>query len=243
MLFPPTPFHLSLLHVERAVLLRTGVRQRISSRTPSLPPEEDTLRILPPFNTGEEKNRSDDHNSPLPSNHLVLEDNAVDNRNVKRRENRNKTDDDSPEKELIPSDIIVPLREVLLTPRLHAEEAPLHIDQLPSEEQREPGKAGEASCSSSEYSVAFGRVSFVAAFAEVAVAEAEEDDGESAETQCCDPEAVHEHIQHDFQSEDAPLERLWRAVHDIWSGDFEAETHVWQSRSDHDDLGRLVGAR
>ncbi|RYG17757.1 hypothetical protein EON82_23470, partial [bacterium] len=78
------------------------------------------------------------HDGPLPSDHLMLENNAINNRDVKRREDRNKTDDDSPEKELIPSDIIVPLREVLLTPRLHAEEAPLHIDQLPSEEQREP---------------------------------------------------------------------------------------------------------
>ena len=44
-----------------------------------------------------------------------------------------------------------------------------------------------------------------------------------------DMRLVHEHVEHDFEGEDAALERLRWASHDVWCGDFEAEAHVWHA--------------
>lgn len=71
-----------------------------------------------------------------------------------------------------------PLREVFLAAGLHAEETPAHVDQLPGQEQGEPGQAGEASGAGTEDGVALLRVRVVAVDAKVTIAEAEEDERE-----------------------------------------------------------------
>lgn len=70
------------------------------------------------------------------------------------------------------------MREVLLAARLHAEETPAHVDQLPSQEQREPSQAGEASSAGTEDGVALLGVRIVAVDSEVSVSEAEKDERE-----------------------------------------------------------------
>lgn len=107
MLFSPTPLEISLLHVERAIFLRAGVRQRVS-RVCSLAAEVHALRELPGFDAGEEENRCDDHDGPLPGDHLVLEDHAVDDGDVESGEDGDEADDDGPEEELVATDVVVP---------------------------------------------------------------------------------------------------------------------------------------
>lgn len=128
------------------------------------------------------------------------------------------------------------MREVFLAPWLHSEEAPPHIDQLPGEEQGEPSQARKTSGTSAVYGVTLFRVSIVAVHSKVTVSEAEKHKRERSEAKRCDPEAVSEHVDHDFECENAPLERLRRTIHDVGSGCFEAETHVGHAGGDHDDL-------
>ena len=60
--------------------------------------------------------------SPLPADTSVLEDNSIQCGNVKNREDGDESSNDSPEQELIPPNIVDPLREISLGAGLHAEE-------------------------------------------------------------------------------------------------------------------------
>ena len=110
MLFSPTPFDISLLHVSRTILLRTSVRQRIRSRIRSLSAEEHTFREFPCFDAGEEEHGGDDHDGPLPGDHLVLEYDAVDDWDVEGGEDGDEADDDGPEEEFVAAHVVVPVR-------------------------------------------------------------------------------------------------------------------------------------
>lgn len=70
--------------------------------------EEDPLRELPGFDAGEEDQRGDDHDGPLPGDHLVLEDDAVDDGDVERREDGDEAEDNGPEEEFVAADVVHP---------------------------------------------------------------------------------------------------------------------------------------
>jgi hypothetical protein len=109
---------------------------------------------------------------------------------------------------------------------LHAEERAAHVDHLPGEEKGEPCEADKGGGPSAEDGVAHFAVGIVAADTEVAVTEAEEDNGEGGKAEGSHPEAVDDHVDHDFHGEDAGFKRLRWAFHDVWSSNFNAETHV-----------------
>jgi hypothetical protein len=170
------------------------------------PTEENTLAKLPALNTDEEEESSDKDNAPFPADALVPEDSVVDDGDVQDWENSDESKHDGEEQELVPPHVACPLGEVLLGSRLHHEERAAHVQHLPREEQREPGKAGEGSRTSAEYSVASRVVRFVAACAEVAVAETKHDEREGCEAEGGDPETVKEHVDEDLDGEDTALE-------------------------------------
>lgn len=75
------------------------------------PAEVHPLTKLPKLHAGEEQESRDYDHCPLPSDALVLEDDAVDDGNVEGRENSDEADEDGPEKEFIAADVVVPERE------------------------------------------------------------------------------------------------------------------------------------
>ena len=108
----------------------------------------------------------------------MLENNVVDRWDVQGGEHGDESGHDCPEQKLVSPDISGPLREVILTVWLHAEERSSHINHLPRKEEGEPGEAYEGGCAGAEHGVASSRVAVVAAFAEITVAEPEEHQGE-----------------------------------------------------------------
>lgn len=135
----------------------------------------------------------------------MLEYYVVDDRNVKRGENRDEAEDDGPEQELVAAHVVDPLREVLLAPWLHSEEAPPHIDEFPGQEESEPSQASETGRAGTEHGVAFFRVGIIAVYSKIAITETEKNERECSQAECGDPEAICKHIDHDFECEDASL--------------------------------------
>jgi hypothetical protein len=170
------------------------------------PAEENTLAKLPALNADEEEECGDKDNAPLPADALVPEDSVVDDGNVQNWENGDEAEHDGEEQKLVPPHVACPLGEVFLGSWLHHEERAAHVQHLPREEQREPGEAGECSRTSAEYSVASRVVRFVAACAEVAVAETKHNEREGCEAEGGDPETVKEHVDEDLDGEDTALE-------------------------------------
>lgn len=131
---------------------------------------------------------------------------GVDNRYVKNREYGDETTHDGEEQELVAPHVVKPLGEVLLRAGLHHEEGTTHVNHLPGEEQREPGKAGESGSASTEDGCAAVVEAFVTAGTEIAITETEHDDREGRETEGGDPETVDEHVDQDFNGENTTLE-------------------------------------
>lgn len=165
----------------------------------------------------------------------MFEDVVVDDGNVQGGEDGDETRNDGPEEELVPPDVDHPLGKVALAAGLHAEETAAHVDHFPGQEQREPCERHECGGAGSEDRVTLLRVGVVASRPEIAVAKAVHDEQETRETQRAHPESVRDHIEHDFQGEDAALEVLGRAREDVGRCDFHAETHVGHAGGDHDD--------
>lgn len=186
-----------------------------TSELPRPAAEVDPLRPLPRLDAEEEHNRFGQDDAPFPGDARVLEDDVVDHRDVQRWEDSDEAGDDGPEQELVAPDVDHPLRKVLLALRLHAEEGPPHVNHFPGEEEREPRQAGEAGRARTEDGVALLGVGVVAELAEVAVAEAVEDQSERGKTQSCRPEAVYKHVEHYFEGEDATLKLSIRLANDI----------------------------
>jgi hypothetical protein len=170
------------------------------------PPEEDALAPLPALDAEKEEEGSDENNAPLPADALVPEHSVVDDRNVEDGEDGDEPEHDRQEQELVPPDVNRPLSEVIVRIGLHHEERAAHVQHLPCEEEREPRKAGEGGCPSAEDGVASVIVRFVTIVAEVAVAETKHDDGEGCQTEGSDPQAIHNHVDHDFDGENTALE-------------------------------------
>lgn len=70
--------------------------------------EEDSLSPFPGFEAQEEEESSNDDDCPLPGDHLMLEDDAIDDGNVKRWEDGDETEQNGPEQELVAADIVEP---------------------------------------------------------------------------------------------------------------------------------------
>lgn len=169
-------------------------------------PEVHPLGPLPGLNTEEEEDSSDEHNTPLPADSLVLEHRVADDRDVKDREDGDEAGADGEEEELVAPHIDDPLREVLFGAGLHAEEGAAHINHLPGKEEREPGEACKTGGASAEDGVAAGREVVVTVLTEVTVAPGVEDQAEGCETQRGDPDTIDQHIEHDFKGEDTAFQ-------------------------------------
>jgi hypothetical protein len=192
------PLKHALLQVDRAPPATTHLR--------IIPSEEDALAKLPALNAEEEQECSDKDNTPLPADALVSEHGIVDDRDIQDGEDGNEPEYNREEQELVPPDVAGPLGEVLCGSGLHHEERAAHVQHLPRKEQREPSEASKGSCASADHSVAGRVVGLVAVVAEVAVTEAEHHDREGCEAEGGYPEAVDEHVDHDFDGEDTALE-------------------------------------
>ena len=188
--------------------------------------EKDTLTPFPGLNTSKKEDCLDEHNGPFPADPSMLEDHVVDDRDIEDGENGDKSSHNRPEQELIAPDIVYPLGEVLLRLGLHAEERAAHVDHLPGEEKGKPSEADKGSGAGAEDGVTHVAVCIIAADTKVAVTKAEEDDGEGGKAEGGHPETIDYHVDHDFHREDAGFKRLWRALHDVWSGNFNTETHI-----------------
>jgi hypothetical protein len=104
--------HLPFLRVGRLVGILSIPAQAwnlTSSVSSSTSAEEDPLGKFPSLNTSEEKNRRDDNHGPLPCDHLVLEDHAVDHGDVERREDGDEAEDDGPKEELVTANVVNPI--------------------------------------------------------------------------------------------------------------------------------------
>lgn len=159
---------------------------------------EDTLCPLPSLHSNEEQEARNEDYPPFPRDAFVPKDVVVDDGDIHDREKGDETHKHGREEELVSPHIKDPLGKVVFGSRLHAEEASSHINQLPGQKDREPGEASEARCPCTENAIAFDRVAVVAASGwdspAVAVFEAIEDDDERGKTECCDPEAINEHV-------------------------------------------------
>jgi hypothetical protein len=71
-----------------------------------------------------------------------------------------------------------------------------HVDHLPSQEEREQAKADKGGSTTAEHGFALRGVGIVAAFAEVAAAEALHDKRECRGTANRHPESIDEHIRY-----------------------------------------------
>jgi len=131
----------------------------------------------------------------------VPEHGVIDNRDVEDGEDGDESKHNREEQELVPPNVDRPLRKVLIRVGLHHEERAAHVQHLPCKEEREPCQAGESRGTSAEHGVASIVVPFVAVVAEITVAKTEHDNGEGCETKGGDPQAVYEHIDHDFNGE------------------------------------------
>ena len=160
---------------------------------------------------------------------------SINDRDIQRREERDESAQNRPKQKLIPPHINHPLSEILLGPRLHGEERPTDIDQLPGQEQRKPSETGKGGGSSFEDGIAPFGIGVIAVFTELSVTKSIHPQDEAGQTQRGDPDAVNNHVDAEFPGEDARLETLWRTSHDIRNGAFKTETHVGETRGDHDD--------
>lgn len=117
-------------------------------------PEIHPLSELPRLDANEKEDGRDEDDAPLPADSLMLEYLVIDDGNVEHREDGDEAGADGEEEELVAPDIDEPLCKVLLGTGLHAEEGTAHINHLPSEKEREPGEACEASRASAEDGIA-----------------------------------------------------------------------------------------
>ena len=111
----------------------------------------------------------------------MLEDIVADEGGVQHWKSGEESRQNGPKEELVATDVVYPLHEVLLAVGLHAEEGTAHINHLRSEEEREPSKADESGDTRAKNTLKSLRVRLVACGAEGAVPEAEHDEGEGAE--------------------------------------------------------------
>lgn len=164
------------------------------------------LAKLPSLNSDEEEECSDEDYTPLPADPRVPEHGSIDNRDVQYWEDCDESAHDREEEELVAPHIMEPLGEVLVGTGLHHEERAAHVDHLPRKEDREPGKTSESRSTGAEYSRTTWVEPFVTTGTKVTVAKAEHDDREGSKTESGNPETVEEHINHDFDGENTPLE-------------------------------------
>lgn len=167
------------------------------------PPKVYPLSQLPHLDASKENRRLHKDDAPLPRNPLVPEHDPIEPGDVEDGEDGHDAGDDGPEEEAVLPEVAGPLREGVLRLGLHAEEAAPEVHHLDGEEEREPNHGREAGGAGPEHQVAAGRVAVVAVFADLAVAEAVEDEDEAAEAEGCHPETVDEHVEHQLGGENA----------------------------------------
>lgn len=88
----------------------------------------------------------------------------------------------------------------------HIEQGTAKVDELPREEEKDPGHGGVAGCAGAEDFVALRRVGIVAFVAEVAGIEAKDDDGKRAQHAAGHEDAVDAHVEEELGCEDAVFE-------------------------------------
>lgn len=164
--------------------------------------EVDALRPLPRLRQNHKHDDVHKDNSPLPADTGVLENDMVQLGNVQNREDREEDPSDRPEQELVAPKVARPRLEAVG----HVEKGAAEVDQAPGEEEEDPGHGREACSAGAENGVAGLRVGVVAVGAEVAVAEAEDDDGEGAQDTAGHDGAVGDHVCEEFGGEDAVFE-------------------------------------
>lgn len=161
------------------------------------------LGPLPGLAADEKQQRGHEDDAPLPRDAGVLEDDRVNDGDIKQREDGDETGHDAEKEELVAPHVPEPLRKVLCGLGLHAEEGPAHVQHLPGEEEREPRQGGKGGGAGAVDGVAGGGVAVVAVGAEVAVAKAEHDEQEGGQAQRGRPQAVGKHVCHELPGEDA----------------------------------------
>lgn len=100
--------------------------------------------------------------------------NVVEPRDVDCREHKAEDDGDGEEEEFVAPEVRGPGAYALG----HVEEGAAEVDELPGEQQEDPGHGSVAGGTGTEHLVAGRGVAVVAVHAKVAVVEAEEHDGE-----------------------------------------------------------------
>lgn len=142
----------------------------------------------------------------------------VELRDVKRWNRHNKHDRDREEEELVAPEVLRPMLNTLL----EIEEGPTSINQVPSEEQKNPSRGGVGGSTRSKDWLTRFREVVVASDTQVAIVEAVSDDSESAHDAGSLRETVYEHVCEEFWGEDAVFEVLGRSVKNVWDSCFEA---------------------
>lgn len=164
--------------------------------------EVDALRPLPRLRQHHENDDIHKDDSPLPADTIVLENDVIQCGDVQNREDREEDAGDRPEQKLVAPQVACPGPEAIG----HVEQGAAEVDKAPGEEEEDPGHGGEACGAGAEDRVADLRVVVVAVGAEVAVAEAEDDDRERAEDAAGHDGAVDDHVCEELGREDAVFE-------------------------------------
>lgn len=203
--------------------------------------EEYPLTPFPRLHASEENTRGNEHNTPFPIDWRMLKHYRVEHWDIDEGEKRDEASDDSPEEELVAPHINRPLREVALRVRLHAEEGATHINHFPRQEEGKPRKTRKRSSARAEDQLAGLAVALITSFAQLAITKAVDNENEAGQAQQRDPQAVNYHVNEEFHSEDARLQRLGWTLQDVGHRPFEAESHIGHSRCRHDDPDYLNG--
>lgn len=88
----------------------------------------------------------------------------------------------------------------------HIKKRAAKVDELPREEEKDPGHGGVAGCAGAEDFVALDRVGIIALVAEIARTEAEDDDGKGSKNAAGHENTVNAHIEEELGCEDAVFE-------------------------------------
>lgn len=169
----------------------------------------------------------------------MLEDFVVDDWDVENGEYGDEAGKDTPEEEGVAPDVRDPDGVRILGLGLHAEEGTTHVDHLPREEEGEPGEADEGCAASPKDELTLIRVIVVAVVAELAIAEAPDNERERREAKSRHPESIHGEIDENLLGKDAdPAIMRWPG-HDIGRRLFETQAHGRETRGNHDNPENL----
>lgn len=184
-----------------AAILRSadaGRRLALGGRASKVHP----LGPLPQLGTNHPHRDGHKNDGPLPRDTRVQEHNVIEAGDVDGRKDNDEDNGDGEEEEAVAPEVGGPGADAVG----HVEEGAARVDELPGEEEKDPGHGGVRGGAGAEDVVADGRVGVVALVAELAAVEAKDDDGEGAEDAAGHEDSVDDHVEHEFGGEDAVFE-------------------------------------